>query len=180
LRPPRPPPLVPFAPQALDYVIDSARRHGIALILSFIDNWKYYNGVAQFVDWCGPGRLMSRPMDAGGDTDDSKWSPDQKKYEVGRNALFFSEPRCHQVFQDHVRFILNRKVRPQGLLARRAAGRRRRAAVGSHMTAVCWLKVGVINLISAAPPPQPRASAPPRTPSMAACTRRTPPSCHGT
>ena len=32
---------------ALDYVLDSASRHGIQLILSFIDNWKYYNGVAQ-------------------------------------------------------------------------------------------------------------------------------------
>jgi mannan endo-1,4-beta-mannosidase len=37
--------------QALDYVIDSASRHGIRLILSFIDNWKYYNGVDQYVDW---------------------------------------------------------------------------------------------------------------------------------
>jgi hypothetical protein len=34
-------------PQALDYVIDSAARHGMTLILSFIDNWKYYNGVSQ-------------------------------------------------------------------------------------------------------------------------------------
>lgn len=33
--------------EALDYVLDSANRHGIQLILSFIDNWKYYNGVAQ-------------------------------------------------------------------------------------------------------------------------------------
>jgi mannan endo-1,4-beta-mannosidase len=37
--------------QALDYVVDSASRHGIRLILSFIDNWKYYNGVDQYVDW---------------------------------------------------------------------------------------------------------------------------------
>lgn len=35
---------------ALDYVLDSASRHGIQLILSFIDNWKYYNGVAQVLD----------------------------------------------------------------------------------------------------------------------------------
>jgi hypothetical protein len=72
--------------------------------------WKYYNGVSQFVDWCGPARTMGRPMDGGGDTDESKWGQDQKRYEAGRNALFFSEPKCHQVFQDHMKFILNRKV----------------------------------------------------------------------
>ena len=56
--------------KALDYVIDSARRHGIKLILSFIDNWKYYNGVDQYVDWCGPARTMQLPKDEhGGDTD---------------------------------------------------------------------------------------------------------------
>lgn len=46
---------------ALDYVLDSASRHGIHLILSFIDNWKYYNGVDQvrtcltdsLDKWCG-------------------------------------------------------------------------------------------------------------------------------
>lgn len=37
--------------EALDYVIASASKHGVKLILSFIDNWKYYNGVDQFVDW---------------------------------------------------------------------------------------------------------------------------------
>lgn len=55
--------------KALDYVIDSARRHGIKLVLSFIDNWKYYNGVDQYVDWCGPARTMPLPKDEGGDTD---------------------------------------------------------------------------------------------------------------
>jgi len=95
---------------ALDYVLDSASRNGVQLILSFIDNWKYYNGVSQFVDWCGPSRTMQRPMDAGGDTDESKWGADQKRYEAARNALFFSDPRCQQMFQDHIKFILNRKV----------------------------------------------------------------------
>lgn len=33
--------------EALDFVLDSAARNGIQLILSFVDNWKYYNGVAQ-------------------------------------------------------------------------------------------------------------------------------------
>lgn len=56
--------------KALDYVIDSARRHGIKLVLSFIDNWKYYNGVDQYVDWCGPARTQPLPKDStGGDTD---------------------------------------------------------------------------------------------------------------
>lgn len=55
--------------EALDYVIASASKHGIKLILSFIDNWKYYNGVDQFVDWCIPARAMPPPKESGGDTD---------------------------------------------------------------------------------------------------------------
>jgi hypothetical protein len=39
--------------EALDYVLDSASRHGVALILSFIDQWKYANGVAQASFWGG-------------------------------------------------------------------------------------------------------------------------------
>lgn len=55
--------------KALDYVIASASKHGIKLILSFIDNWKYYNGVDQFVDWCITDRKMPPPKESGGDTD---------------------------------------------------------------------------------------------------------------
>jgi hypothetical protein len=55
--------------EALDYVIASASKHGVRLILSFIDNWKYYNGVDQFVDWCIPERKMPPPKEMGGDTD---------------------------------------------------------------------------------------------------------------
>jgi hypothetical protein len=53
---------------------------------------------------------MGRPTDAGGDTDDSKWGPDQKRYEAGRHSLFFSEPKCQDMFQNHMKFIVNRKV----------------------------------------------------------------------
>lgn len=50
-------------------MIASASKHGVKLILSFIDNWKYYNGVDQFVDWCIPERKMPPPKESGGDTD---------------------------------------------------------------------------------------------------------------
>jgi len=55
--------------KALDYVIASASKHGVKLILSFIDNWKYYNGVDQFMDWCITERKMPPPKEIGGDTD---------------------------------------------------------------------------------------------------------------
>jgi hypothetical protein len=61
--------------EALDYVIASASKHGVRLILSFIDNWKYYNGVDQFVDWCIPERKMPPPKESGGDTDTDVSSP---------------------------------------------------------------------------------------------------------
>ena len=33
--------------KALDFVLETARKYGLQVILSFIDNWKYYNGVDQ-------------------------------------------------------------------------------------------------------------------------------------
>jgi len=100
----------PKGVEALDYVLDSAARHNISLVLSFIDNWKYYNGIDQFVDWSTtvPGRTMPFPMDSNGDVDSSTWSPDQKKYETGRHALFFTDSGARKLYQDHVKFIVNR------------------------------------------------------------------------
>ncbi|GBF87865.1 mannan endo-1,4-beta-mannosidase [Raphidocelis subcapitata] len=95
--------------EALDYVLDSAARHGVQLILSFIDQWKYANGVAQYVDWCSSERTLKRPVDVGGDSDESKWTPEQKRYETARNAAFFSEPRCKEMYKAHVRAIVERK-----------------------------------------------------------------------
>jgi mannan endo-1,4-beta-mannosidase len=37
--------------KSLDFVLETARKYGLQVILSFIDNWKYYNGVDQYVDW---------------------------------------------------------------------------------------------------------------------------------
>uniref|UniRef100_A0A383VL97 mannan endo-1,4-beta-mannosidase n=1 Tax=Tetradesmus obliquus TaxID=3088 RepID=A0A383VL97_TETOB len=103
--------------QALDYVIDSASRHGIRLILSFIDNWKYYNGVDQYVDWCGPGRTMARFEEKnGGDTDTTVRSVAQNEYETLRHALFFKEEACKALYKDHVDAITGRKNSINGLL----------------------------------------------------------------
>ncbi|MFB6162082.1 MAG: hypothetical protein ABEJ86_01395 [Halococcoides sp.] len=37
--------------EMLDYVIDSANRHGIRLNLVLADNWDHNGGIAQYVDW---------------------------------------------------------------------------------------------------------------------------------
>ncbi|AWB26773.1 twin-arginine translocation signal domain-containing protein [Halococcoides cellulosivorans] len=41
----------PAALEMLDYVIDSAKRHGIRLNLVLADNWDHNGGIAQYVDW---------------------------------------------------------------------------------------------------------------------------------
>ncbi|MFW6436605.1 MAG: cellulase family glycosylhydrolase [Halococcoides sp.] len=41
----------PEALEMLDYVIDSASRHGIRLNLVLADNWDHNGGAAQYVDW---------------------------------------------------------------------------------------------------------------------------------
>jgi mannan endo-1,4-beta-mannosidase len=37
--------------KSLDFVLETARKYGLQVVLSFIDNWKYYNGVDQYLDW---------------------------------------------------------------------------------------------------------------------------------
>ncbi|GAX85334.1 hypothetical protein CEUSTIGMA_g12751.t1 [Chlamydomonas eustigma] len=55
--------------QALDYVLYTCSKLGLRVILSLIDNWHYYNGVDQYVDWSrtAPERLYNRPPDDPGD-----------------------------------------------------------------------------------------------------------------
>ena len=47
-----------------------ARRYGIRVVLSVLDNWKYSGGIDEFVDWSttSPRRERSRPADTAGDT----------------------------------------------------------------------------------------------------------------
>lgn len=51
---------------------------------------------------------MQRPVDAGGNTDDSKWSADMKTYEAQRHALFFTDPDARKMYKNHVTYLVNR------------------------------------------------------------------------
>jgi mannan endo-1,4-beta-mannosidase len=50
--------------KSLDFVLETARKYGLQVVLSFIDNWKYYNGVDQYLDWSNtaPNRTMDSPF----------------------------------------------------------------------------------------------------------------------
>lgn len=50
--------------KSLDFVLETARKYGLQVVLSFIDNWKYYNGVDQYLDWSStaPKRTMASPF----------------------------------------------------------------------------------------------------------------------
>jgi mannan endo-1,4-beta-mannosidase len=39
--------------KGLDYVLDSAARHGMRVILHFTDNWEYYGGARVYCAWAG-------------------------------------------------------------------------------------------------------------------------------
>lgn len=45
-------------------MLEVARKYGLQVVLSFVDNWKYYNGVDQYVDWSNtaPNRTMASPF----------------------------------------------------------------------------------------------------------------------
>lgn len=98
--------------RALDFVVEEARRNGLKLVLSLIDNWKYYNGVDQFVDWSGtvPERTQDRPLDKAGDpTPMHDMDEETKNYEVARHALFYNDTSCKGLYKNHVHIVVNRR-----------------------------------------------------------------------
>ena len=40
-----------FSQQGLDFVISEARKYGVYLILSLVNNWEGYGGKKQYVQW---------------------------------------------------------------------------------------------------------------------------------
>ncbi|CAD7699737.1 unnamed protein product [Ostreobium quekettii] len=98
--------------QALDFVIAEARRSGIKLLLSLVDNWKYYNGVDQYVDWSTTAepRTQARPSHDWGDPDPKRGQDAaQELYELRRHALFFNDTSCRNLYKNHVYAVVNRR-----------------------------------------------------------------------
>lgn len=103
---------------SLDYILDEARRYGIRVILSFVDNWKYYNGVDQYVDWSStaPKRTQERPEDKSGDPIPQDYQNQEiKDYEAKRHALFFTDVGTKKLYKDHIKTLVNRRNRVNGV-----------------------------------------------------------------
>jgi mannan endo-1,4-beta-mannosidase len=64
----------------LDYVVASAKRHGIRLVLPFVNNWNPFGGMDQYVTWAG-GQYHSE---------------------------FYTDPRIRQWYRDWVSYLLER------------------------------------------------------------------------
>ena len=56
---------------------------------------------------------MPLPAESASETPDM--TPDQKRYDTERHALFFKEEACKQLYKDHVAFMLNRVNSYNGL-----------------------------------------------------------------
>jgi mannan endo-1,4-beta-mannosidase len=65
----------------LDYVIHRAKQHGIRLVLPFTDNWSYYGGMDQYVEW------VSSAND---------------------HADFYTNPECRRLYKQYVETLLTR------------------------------------------------------------------------
>eukprot|EP00879_Flechtneria_rotunda_P001870 GHRR01002041.1.p1 GENE.GHRR01002041.1~~GHRR01002041.1.p1 ORF type:complete len:609 (+),score=135.21 GHRR01002041.1:246-2072(+) len=102
--------------KSLDFVLETARKYGLQVIVSFVDNWKYYNGVDQYVDWSttAPNRTVASPFkDLMGDPTPAIYGTgpagdELKNYETERHALFFSDPDAKKFYKNHVAFMINR------------------------------------------------------------------------
>ncbi|GMH43167.1 hypothetical protein BSKO_11089 [Bryopsis sp. KO-2023] len=104
-----------LALEGLDFVLNQARQFGMRVIISFTDNWKYLNGVDQYVDWSetAPRRTQKIPRNGDGDPPPE---PDFPTYESKRHTLFFSDPGARQLYKNHVRKILTRRNHIHGRL----------------------------------------------------------------
>ena len=78
--------------RAIDFMLQQAREKGVRVILSLVDNWKYYGGVDEMVDFSksAPERTSERPRDVNGDFSQLSLNETEKEYEVRRHALFFT------------------------------------------------------------------------------------------
>ncbi|MEW5298790.1 MAG: hypothetical protein WDW36_001873 [Sanguina aurantia] len=105
--------------RSLDFVLHQASLHNIHLILSFVDNWKYYNGIDQYVDWSpsAPKRSQDKAPDNQGDPtgvmgtkNSSSTDIDAAKlYEAKRHTLFFVDPGARSLFRNHIDALVHRR-----------------------------------------------------------------------
>ncbi|KAL6315366.1 hypothetical protein AAG906_000474 [Vitis piasezkii] len=71
--------------QALDFVISEARRYGIRLILSFVNNYKDYGGRPQYVEWA-----RNAGVNVDGEDD------------------FYTTPTVKEYYKNHVKRVITR------------------------------------------------------------------------
>lgn len=69
--------------RALDYVVYKAKEYNIKILPTLLDNWGYYGGKQQYMEWIGKGA----------------YSPDE----------FYSDPDAKSLFKNYVNTILSRK-----------------------------------------------------------------------
>ncbi|KAK9847784.1 hypothetical protein WJX84_007661 [Apatococcus fuscideae] len=103
--------------EALDFVIEAARSHGLRVMLSFADNWKYLGGVPEYLDRSptAPQRQQNRPPDGLGDSDLGEYDEATRMYELERHTLFYSDEGARELYKEHVQKILQRRNTLSGL-----------------------------------------------------------------
>lgn len=71
--------------QALDFVVAEARRHGVRLLLTLVNNLPEYGGKSRYVQWA---------RDNGDDLD------------RGSDDHFFTHPKIRDYYKAHVKVFL--------------------------------------------------------------------------
>lgn len=67
--------------RGLDYALDEARKRGIRMIISFVDNWSAVGGVDQYINWSSTAKTH----------DD-----------------FFSDHQTKRMYKNHVQAVIHR------------------------------------------------------------------------
>jgi mannan endo-1,4-beta-mannosidase len=104
--------------RAIDFMLNQARESGVRVILSLLDNWKYYGGVDEMVDFSesAPKRTSERPRDDNGDFSQATLNETMKEYEVRRHALFFTDDGSKDIYKNHVKTLLTRRNYYSGVM----------------------------------------------------------------
>jgi mannan endo-1,4-beta-mannosidase len=80
----------------LDFIIKEASERGLKVIIPFVNNWKEYGGMCQYVQWCGvPNASMCNP--------DANSGPSAVAHDS-----FYTNNCTKQAYKDYIAHMLNR------------------------------------------------------------------------
>jgi mannan endo-1,4-beta-mannosidase len=94
--------------EGLDFLLAEMGKRDMVAVMCLNNFWNWSGGVGQYIVWAGDADTIPNPSAPGGD------------WQLYQNfaASFYSNEKATKLFEDHIRFIINRKNKITGTLYR--------------------------------------------------------------